>query len=985
MAAALSRCLATLLAVSARLATAQNVQAPCDWHVPNGDAQNVWDNSGILPGETELPCAGSLAYYEGVFSNTEDMCQSVFCPTCEYGHYCDLMCGFSLAPDEDLYDARMGPGACFDLISSGEFVCARDFCPTCGQDLLPAQSVSGYCDATCGFCTSLHDVFPGSECVEEFFVDWEIWHNAGCSPADGQAHCTDDCNSKMDTLLEVVEVDCEGHDLEQLPIRSNDPNGPQHVGHWLHGVVMADQLCNPHACSTLFLEANEQCLYGTGDDEFEFGCDTAGCLAARQDMATHQLNCTGDRDALLYHNLTFQSYSLWVEHECRLCNPSAIIQACSQQAADGTCHEECRAEVSDFVENRLDECREVMIGVGYDHSSIQTIEHLYSVCTGSSCVINLPENSYKSLDGDFPCEHTGVLHPGERCQILCDTGFDPQGDGIAECVGNGEVQLDLICHEQDCYQPIVFPPHVAPGDCDVHPLPGARPGEVEVHLARGESCQPICIDGYVPNGEVVACVPHPTAYGGALDHGFACHLPCDTSGVTQPRRGQLGTVCSGSGGVIAYGASCDMTCDDGFELSDQPTCQGHGDATYLSSDTATCTAIHPTAVVTSSMTLYMSISNAEEGGFGPAFKTMVSAEYSEFVGPTSSDRVEITSIELIGLNAVQVSYEIEVECSAGCDGGTSCLSAGTLAGSDCHPATSVEVDLRTIPANCHTSRCPLHVGPFRTVDPDLVEPMSTVEAQVTLDATMEDVNADRAAFETSFQESVALILGVAHFAIVITAIDPGSVVVTFTVATSSHDAAAVALALNHATIAGYDVLSQVQAAPAASSNTPAPTPAPPPLECSDNDEHCHSWAATGQCTDNFDYMRQECAMWCEPECEPQRPVLDPVPVQNPGVDAPVPETAEPAEEESGGALIFGVIFAMIVIFGGGAAFVVMSGRKAPKPRGGAEHEFDFPTDESPKSALEAEGHIKEDDHEDNPLADYDVEGVDSGEAEIADT
>ena len=133
--------------------------------------------------------------------------------------------------------------------------------------------------------------------------------------------------------------------------------------------------------------------------------------------------------------------------------------------------------------------------------------------------------------------------------------------------------------------------------CDVYPLVGALPGEMEVHLARGSSCQPICVDGYVSNGETVDCVTHPSSYGGVLEHNFECHLPCDISDIVAPTRGQLGAICSGTDGTIGFGEVCDLTCEEGFEVSNQPECQGRGDRTHMSSTTATCTAISPTATV----------------------------------------------------------------------------------------------------------------------------------------------------------------------------------------------------------------------------------------------------------------------------------------------------------------------------------------------------------------------------------------------------
>jgi hypothetical protein len=60
--------------------------------------------------------------------------------------------------------------------------------------------------------------------------------------------------------------------------------------------------------------------------------------------------------------------------------------------------------------------------------------------------------------------------------------------------------------------------------------------------------------------------------------------PCDVSGVTQPANGQFGTSCATGSTTIDDGANCDLSCDEGFVLTDQPSCS----AGSLSSTTAAC-------------------------------------------------------------------------------------------------------------------------------------------------------------------------------------------------------------------------------------------------------------------------------------------------------------------------------------------------------------------------------------------------------------
>ena len=76
-----------------------------------------------------------------------------------------------------------------------------------------------------------------------------------------------------------------------------------------------------------------------------------------------------------------------------------------------------------------------------------------------------------------------------------------------------------------------------------------------------------------------------------------------------------------------------------------------------------------------------------------------------------------------------------------------------------------------------------------------------VRVQVTLDVTMEEIAADRLAFEDSFKASAASALGVLQSAITITSIAAGSVLVTFTVTGVEQDL--VVSALSSSSLGGY--------------------------------------------------------------------------------------------------------------------------------------------------------------------------------------
>lgn len=71
--------------------------------------------------------------------------------------------------------------------------------------------------------------------------------------------------------------------------------------------------------------------------------------------------------------------------------------------------------------------------------------------------------------------------------------------------------------------------------------------------------------------------------------------PCSLAGVVAPTGGALGTICGG-GGSLAHGVSCDMTCNDGTDATNQPLCTNG----VLSSNTATCGPVVPDQVTTCS-------------------------------------------------------------------------------------------------------------------------------------------------------------------------------------------------------------------------------------------------------------------------------------------------------------------------------------------------------------------------------------------------
>eukprot|EP01046_Picozoa_sp_COSAG06_P006864 COSAG06_NODE_328_length_17440_cov_46.327836_13_plen_378_part_00 len=101
-------------------------------------------------------------------------------------------------------------------------------------------------------------------------------------------------------------------------------------------------------------------------------------------------------------------------------------------------------------------------------------------------------------------------------------------------------------------------------------------------LADGTTCDLTCNTGYTLSDQP-SCADAAWVTTTATCTADAC----DISGVTAPTNGALGTNCAGSAGTIDSGASCDLTCDTNYALSDQPSCT----AGTVSPSTATCAAI----------------------------------------------------------------------------------------------------------------------------------------------------------------------------------------------------------------------------------------------------------------------------------------------------------------------------------------------------------------------------------------------------------
>lgn len=103
-----------------------------------------------------------------------------------------------------------------------------------------------------------------------------------------------------------------------------------------------------------------------------------------------------------------------------------------------------------------------------------------------------------------------------------------------------------------------------------------------------------CASGYGGTPSATACSVAGQAYtlsgcSVAESAGSGTTNPCSLADVVPPTGGALGTRCADRSGYLAHGVSCDMTCNDGSTLTNQPLCNNG----VLSSITATCSPVVP--------------------------------------------------------------------------------------------------------------------------------------------------------------------------------------------------------------------------------------------------------------------------------------------------------------------------------------------------------------------------------------------------------
>eukprot|EP01043_Picozoa_sp_COSAG02_P055504 COSAG02_NODE_6443_length_3565_cov_9.490626_1_plen_852_part_10 len=175
------------------------------------------------------------------------------------------------------------------------------------------------------------------------------------------------------------------------------------------------------------------------------------------------------------------------------------------------------------------------------------------VCTPQNCseVVDLPLNGDS---GSCPYNHTsGVMsmHHGEQCEFGCADGYYLTGTQPA--CESGTLSHTVYCEGNPCE--LTVPENGYSGNC-----PRTEP------LRHGRTCEPLCNNGYHRVGVSPSCNL------GVLTSSAACEPDnCDES-IIAPENGTLGS-CVGVLSSLNHSFSCELGCDDGFEMvGEQPSC-----------------------------------------------------------------------------------------------------------------------------------------------------------------------------------------------------------------------------------------------------------------------------------------------------------------------------------------------------------------------------------------------------------------------------
>ena len=171
--------------------------------------------------------------------------------------------------------------------------------------------------------------------------------------------------------------------------------------------------------------------------------------------------------------------------------------------------------------------------------------------------------------GVITCDASGAIENGEpgACgdALASNTSCDPRCDAGYELIGSRWCSLEGVLNDTATCRLRT---------CDATgAIENGADGECTIALGAGSTCDPSCDEGFKLTG-TRSC-----SLEGALNDTTACGvIECDASGPIE--NGEPGAC----GDALAMDATCDPTCDEGFELTGARSCLSDGTLV----DTAVC-------------------------------------------------------------------------------------------------------------------------------------------------------------------------------------------------------------------------------------------------------------------------------------------------------------------------------------------------------------------------------------------------------------
>lgn len=201
---------------------------------------------------------------------------------------------------------------------------------------------------------------------------------------------------------------------------------------------------------------------------------------------------------------------------------------------------------------------------GYDAGNNQGVCNMGSFnyngpsCTPKHCTVtlNLPATASSTN-----CANGQSITSGTQCNYECNSGYMATSETNGVCSAGTFAPGSITCTPRACQLSGVTPP--------AHGLFGNVCSAGAFVLPHGASCAISCMPGFSLSGE------QPSCFAGRFSPGsLECNPdPCTGISVPAPTDGEVGEACR-LGTTIASGSSCSLRCKPGYTLTGtQPYCQ----------------------------------------------------------------------------------------------------------------------------------------------------------------------------------------------------------------------------------------------------------------------------------------------------------------------------------------------------------------------------------------------------------------------------